>query len=98
MTDILPNSRAKEDKEIKHHHWLGNVVPLYCANCGASGGYVPIDGPPFAFWLCNDCVTKHGVPAAMMCKPDETYWHELAEEQRYRELKAKQEDKCIIEP
>lgn len=85
--EVLPNSRAKEDKQVTHDHMLGNVVPLYCANCHAQGGFVPVDGPPFAFWLCNDCVAKHGLPAAMMCQPDEEYWGEIAAEQEFRRLK-----------
>ena len=85
--DILPNSRAKEDKEIKRHHVLGNVVPVYCANCNVQGPMVPIDGPPFTFWLCNDCVGKHGVPAATMCQPDEVYWQEVIEERAAKAAK-----------
>lgn len=87
--DILPNSRAKEDKQVTRHDTMGNVVPLFCANCGLHGGYVPIDGPPFAFWLCNDCVTKHGVPAATMCQPDECYWAEVQADQARKQIKEK---------
>lgn len=33
---------------------------VYCANCGADGGLVTADWTPHIFYLCNDCVGKHG--------------------------------------
>jgi len=76
--DILPDSRCRESK--------GNVVQngetfvrIFCANCGADGGGVPEEHTTFAFYLCNDCVDKHGPPAGLMAVPDEVFWARVQE-------------------
>ena len=81
MPDTLPNSLAKEAKrEVYMNHM--NWVPIFCANCGADGGFIPEDAPPFAFYLCNPCWETHGAIAGTMAVPDEIFWKEIAEEQK----------------
>lgn len=48
----------------KRHKLLGWMEPIYCVNCGADGGMVTKDWAAHCFYLCNDCVDKHGaIPA-----------------------------------
>jgi hypothetical protein len=79
--DILPESRLTTIVTPKRMTFspYGVWVPIFCANCGKDGGNVPEDN--FAFWLCNDCYAKHGVPAGLMAVPDEVFWEKVAQAQ-----------------
>lgn len=76
--ELLPDSRLQHrEKGVVRGPW-GNWIPIFCANCGAEGGFVPEDQCTFAFWLCNDCYAHHGEIAGMMMMPDEVFFAELA--------------------
>jgi hypothetical protein len=77
--DTLPESRMQHPKGAKLTE-LGWSVPIFCANCGASGGWVPEENCNFAFYLCDPCHEKHGTPAGVMAVPDEVFYAEIAAE------------------
>jgi hypothetical protein len=79
--DILPDSRAREVRGSIRSP-LGNLVPIYCANCGRRYGMVNAELIPFVFALCDTaCVEKHGHAAHLMEEPDAAFWATCAEEQ-----------------
>jgi hypothetical protein len=55
-------------------------VPIYCANCGVSGGGVS-EGVTFAFWVCSACDEKHGPIADLQATPDTVFWKRVCEAQ-----------------
>ena len=60
----LPDARAKRSLNEKKHMLLGWMEECFCANCGCSGGMISKDWAAHVFYLCNDCVDKHGgIPA-----------------------------------
>lgn len=81
--ELLPDSRLTTIVTPKGmvQGPYGMWVPIFCANCGADGGLVPEDNCNFAFYLCNDCYAKHGVPAGLMAVPDEIFWDKVKREQ-----------------
>ena len=54
MMEILPDCRLKSPKGIAFHR-SSNWVPIFCANCGAEGGFVPEENMTFAFYQCQEC-------------------------------------------
>lgn len=88
---VLPDSRLSTPFTPKGAKIgpLGWMVPIYCANCGVSGGDVPQENCDFAFWLCTTCYEKYGHVTPFMVTPDEVFWEQVKQEQiaRYgREL------------
>jgi hypothetical protein len=89
--EVLPDSRLKDrDKgaiSILHPVVMNrlNWVPIFCANCGAPGGWVPEDTTTFAFYLCNPCAEKWSPLAGTMAVPDEIFWQKVrdAEMEQY---------------
>lgn len=80
--DILPDSRLKPVQTPKGgicgpNGWW---VPMFCANCFTPAGFCPQEST-HVFYLCDDCVDKHGVPAGMMAVPDEVFWETVKQEQ-----------------
>lgn len=73
-SEVLPDSRAK--RHVKRVVYANGMswVPVFCANCDASGGLVPEQHTTFAFYLCDPCFEKHGIPAGTMATPDEKFW------------------------
>jgi len=81
--NVLPDSR------LTHNPTLGSVmmdwpvgdgttvrlecVPIFCANCGKSYGFVPKDNTTFAFWLCDPCFDKHGPPPGTYVSSDHAF-------------------------
>jgi len=93
--DTLPDSRLKDSKGTVRLPFASictmNWVPIFCANCGAPGGWVPEETTTFAFYLCNSCAEKWSPLAGTMCMPDEVFWQKVKDAQieRYgRELTA----------
>ena len=82
MPDILPDCRSQH-KQIISCGIAGLWEPVFCANCGADGGMVPI-GTTFLFYLCNICAETYGQIAGTMQMPDEVFFANLAEEQLLR--------------
>ena len=62
LPDARPKDTAGRRRTIaeKHHHLLGWMEPIYCVNCGVSGGMVAKEWAAHCFYLCDDCVDKHG--------------------------------------
>lgn len=79
-TNVLPDSRLKQPKNIYQHIGL-NWVPIFCANCGAEGGFVPEENCDFAFYLCTPCAERLGPIAGTYMMPDEVFWGRVKQEQ-----------------
>lgn len=60
---------------------LGWSVPIYCANCGREGGWVPEAACDFAFYLCTPCLDTHGAQTLGMVVPDHEFYENLKHEQ-----------------
>src|SRR2546428_13927358 len=56
-------------------------VPIFCANCGTSGGRVPEDNVTFAFYLCQSCANSWGDIAHTYVEPDVVFWQRVEEAQ-----------------
>lgn len=78
IRDILPDSRARETKG-RVFTPCGTYIPVFCANCGADGGYVTEESITHFFYLCNSCVGKYGPIAATMTIPDEVFFQQMKE-------------------
>jgi hypothetical protein len=83
MHETLPDSRLQVER--------GGVpsvdgwqVPIFCANCGAPGGYVPSFNMTFTFYLCEKCYEKNGVPPGVWVTPDTVFWDRLNAEMMAR--------------
>ena len=78
--DILPDSRLTHPKGAQNlaGAWW---VPLFCANCGADGGFVPEENMTFAFYLCDPCAERYGEIAGLYFMPDELFGEKLKQEQ-----------------
>lgn len=76
VLDILPNCTTREEKvdwSISNPGW--EWVFLYCGSCGADGGrvlktYLPRE---FAYYICEDCLTKYGTVLGTYVEPDEVF-------------------------
>ena len=78
MTEILPSSHATTARGLKFSSaWGCMAVPIFCANCGTDGGYVPEDTCTFACYLCNDCSRDHPLPLGLYVTPDEAFWAQV---------------------
>lgn len=88
--DVLPDSRLKQPKNIYNHIGL-NWVPIFCANCGKDGGFVPEENCTFVCYLCDPCAEKLGPITGTYMEPDAQFWARVKAEQleKYgRELSA----------
>jgi hypothetical protein len=81
--DILPSSVPRESKNVKTLQGM-NWIPIFCANCGCDGGYVPEANKDFAFYLCQPCADRYGNIAGTMMVPDEVFWARVKAEQLER--------------
>jgi len=84
--ELLPDSRLKDTGKGNVRLPFANVmpmnwVPIFCANCGASGGFVPEENCTFAFYLCNNCAEKWSPLAGTMAVPDEVFWEKVRQAQ-----------------
>ena len=85
--DIFPTSIPLIPKNAK---WLNGMmwIPIFCANCGVDGGFVPEEHCDFAFYLCTDqqngCATKWAPLTGTMLAPDEVFWMRVIEAQLER--------------
>lgn len=98
MPDILPDCRTRHTRGIARGT-LGVWEPVFCANCGTSGGLVPTETVTFLFYLCNVCAATHGQIAGTMLMPDEVFFAKVAEAQldRYGRYLALEEWDAISE-
>ena len=72
---LLPDSRLKTETTTHRHVGL-NWQPIFCANCGKEGGFVPED-VTFAFYICTPCSLKCGDIDGMYMVPDEVFFQEV---------------------
>jgi len=83
--DLLPDSRTRAGTDGKRlqmpNRTIATWVPIYCANCGVSGGRVPEENCSFAFYLCNGCVERWGTIAGTYQMPDEVFWQKVRDQQ-----------------
>ncbi len=81
--DLLPTSLPKIIRGGKPGPMGCFWVPIFCANCGADGGFVPdVPEAKRAFYLCdNGCVEKFGTIAGKMAVSNEIFWEKLKAEQ-----------------
>lgn len=77
---ILPDSRPKERRGAIPSPY-GMMIPIYCANCGCDGGYVPEKYITHVFYVCDECWEKHGPPPGTMYSSDEAFYKKVVEEQ-----------------
>lgn len=75
---LLPDSRTREVRGVvRSPH--GNLVQIFCANCGKPWGQVPEKMITFAFALCDACAEAYGDIAYTYKEPDEVFWARAAE-------------------
>jgi hypothetical protein len=84
--EILPDSRLKDHAQGTRVMPFANVnrlswTPIFCANCGKGGGYVPEETCTFAFYLCDGCAEKWAPLAGTLAVPDEVFWKKVKEAQ-----------------
>lgn len=75
-SDVLPESRARVVRGVVRGP-CGNMIPIYCANCGNKWGLVPEHYVTFAFALCDSCAEKHGDIAHTYKEPDAEFWERV---------------------
>ena len=80
--ELLPESRLRNPKGSKRFMGL-NWVPLYCANCGVEGGYVPEDSLScnYSHYECLPCAEKLGELVGHYKVPDEVFWEKVKQAQ-----------------
>lgn len=81
--DLLPNCVTKETKNVVMRNGVP-YVPIFCANCGCDGGWVPqdsIEATGFAFYLCNPCAEKWAPLAGTYMVPDDVFWEKVKQTQ-----------------
>jgi hypothetical protein len=73
LENKLPDARFNGRRD---HHLvtLGRLQfeRVYCVNCGCDGGLVTPEAFAHVFYLCDDCVDKHGVIAGTAEVPEAT--------------------------
>lgn len=74
--DLLPESRMRAAKSSIPSS-MGNLVQIYCANCGTPYGMVPETMITFAFALCEKCAETHGDIAHTLKEPDAVFWERV---------------------
>ena len=57
---ILPDARLVARGRRVVRGPLGLMEECYCVNCGKAGGFVTQENIEHIFYLCDDCVFKHG--------------------------------------
>jgi hypothetical protein len=72
---LLPDTRLKIPTKVQRHKDQ-NWVPIFCANCGKDGGWVP-DNSTFAFYICTPCAAKCGNIDGTYMVPDEVFFDKL---------------------
>lgn len=85
MNDLLPDSRLKNPTGVLRiafgEHGRLNMQPIFCANCGKLGAYVPEENMTFAFWLCDHpCADRWATLAGTYTTSDEEFWAKVAAE------------------
>lgn len=72
--EVLPSSVAREIKNFKIHNGIP-WIPIFCANCGKDGGWIPEETKDFAFYICESpCGEKWDPIIGTYVVPDEVFW------------------------
>jgi hypothetical protein len=87
--DFLPDSRTREVKGSIRSPY-GNLIPVYCAQCGKEHGLVPEQHLTFAFCLCDPCAEKMGPIAHFYKEPDEVFWERINNAMQEEQRKTRQ--------
>lgn len=77
---VVPDSRLRESRNVQFYHGA-NWVPIFCANCGGDGGFVPEENMNFAFYLCQPCADRLPPIEGTYQMPDEEFHQKVAEAQ-----------------
>jgi len=81
ITELLPNSIPRVRRnEVPRVFGQAAATPLFCANCGVNGGYVPAD-TGHAFYLCPPCAERLPPIPGTVGIPDEVFFQQVWEEQ-----------------
>lgn len=82
---ILPDSRTRAlTGLVWRGEGFGWWVPVFCANCGAAGGFVP-EGVTHVFYLCDTkCAPTLGHIEGLYTEPDTVFRAKILEEQMDR--------------
>jgi len=87
ISNVVPSSVAREIKGDVMRNGV-KWIPIFCANCGCDGGYVPEPSKDFAFFLCdvnqNACAEKWSPMVDLMVVPQEKFWEVARQEQLER--------------
>lgn len=87
IASVLPSSVAREIKGDRVRNGV-KEIPIFCANCGVDGGWVPEPSKDFAFFLCDDnqngCSAKWSPMVDFMVVPQEKFWEVARQEQLER--------------
>ena len=83
--NVLPDSRMASPTgviRIEFGEWGRlNMQPIFCANCGKLGAYVPEANMTFAFWLCDHpCADQWATLAGTYTTTDEVFFATAAQE------------------
>ena len=78
--DLLPDCRLRDESKGEITVRGLQMIPTFCANCGAGGPWVTKATITFKFWLCQKCFETHGTIAGTMVIPDEVVMRKVAEE------------------
>ena len=83
--NLLPDSRMASPTgviRIEFGEWGRiNMQPIFCANCGKLGAYIPEENMTFAFWLCNGpCSDQWATLAGTYTSSDEVFFEKVAQE------------------
>lgn len=89
--DVLPDSRMRERKGGVHSATHGNLIPIFCANCGKEWGFVPENFITFAFALCDKCAETHGDIAHTYKEPDDVFWERVNNAMKEEQLASRDE-------
>jgi len=78
----LPDSRLQRSDKTVYRAGVPHR-PIFCANCGKSGGLVVEDSAYscFAFYLCDPCAEKYGQIDGMFMVPDDRFAELVKQEQ-----------------
>lgn len=83
--EVLPSSVCREVRGVVLDRNNQPWIPIYCANCGKSGGMVPEPSKDFAFYLCDSPCGEMWSPLMdYMVVPQEKFWEIARQEQMER--------------
>ena len=68
--ETMPDSRLSRTERTEWHPVLGEVEPVFCANCGKRYGACSKGAFEHVLALCNECFAEHGhLPCPQVPEP-----------------------------